>query len=384
MSSPNCCKSSCPARSGSRFASICGGSGLQGKEARKVSKIRTKSGRSDLTVSQTISVSQSKYPCVSRFRIAIRSDHGTSATPARPSGDICLAASPIISISFTRDSRSIRSFYKSSRALPFANRIASRAATSMWFKRVKSAAFILNRSRGQHFVAEIAADFPWCSQIYFSSQQIREFQLHSRQAKVSGSLAGLKLYQHVDVASGPESWCQDRSKQRQFSDVMADAKRLNLFAGKFNGQHSHHLFSASFIFRRRSRSFTSLSSANTFFGSVMSEPNKYGFATKRCPLLMRARPARTASLSAREKSTLRSRTSRQSNSSTSGSRFTTVSIGAAYQRRPQYFRPSLMSSLIERPPSVLPLRSSRIAKLCIIDALLNGEPFSQPIENSHG
>jgi hypothetical protein len=39
------------------------------------SNTRTSSGRSEVTVAQIVSVSQSKYPCVSRFRIAVTCGH---------------------------------------------------------------------------------------------------------------------------------------------------------------------------------------------------------------------------------------------------------------------------------------------------------------------
>lgn len=52
---------------------------LQLKEESVCSSNRTKSGRSDFTVTQIVFVSQSKYPCISRFRIAVICGQGIPA-----------------------------------------------------------------------------------------------------------------------------------------------------------------------------------------------------------------------------------------------------------------------------------------------------------------
>ena len=56
--------------------------------------------------------SQLKYPCVSWFRIPTIWGHGIPGNWALVSREIRRAASPTISIPFTRDNRSIRSFNK--------------------------------------------------------------------------------------------------------------------------------------------------------------------------------------------------------------------------------------------------------------------------------
>ena len=108
MSFQDCHKSPRAPISGSRLSRAAAHSASQRAEESAISKTRTKCGRSEMTVSQILSVRQSKYPCVSRFRMPITCPHGIPSMDALPSGDILLAASPIISSSFTRDSKSIR------------------------------------------------------------------------------------------------------------------------------------------------------------------------------------------------------------------------------------------------------------------------------------
>ncbi len=96
-----------------------------------------------------------------------------------------------------------------------------------------------------------------------------------------------------------------------------------------------HRSSASLSFRARSSSSISSDRASAFVRSTRSRPSEYVRWTNRglaAPSL-RVSPARTASLSTRSNSRFRSRTSRRSSSSTSGSSFTTVSIYRAYQGR---------------------------------------------------
>ncbi len=198
------------------------------------------SGKRDTTVSHIRCGIQLKYPCVSWFRIPTIWDHGMPGNRDLVSSETLRAASPTISIAFTRDNRSIRSFDRSSSVLPLANPSASRAASSMWRRRTSSRSFILNSRRSDNLIAEVPAQFFRLAQIHFSAQQLCQLQFHACESKAIGRFAGLELDQYIDIARRPKPLRQHRAKQRQPADVMPLAKRGNLHARNGNRQRRRH------------------------------------------------------------------------------------------------------------------------------------------------
>ena len=128
-------------------------------------------GRSEVTVCQTTLRLTSSYAWISRFRMPMMSAQGTPGVATCTPAETLFAASPTISISLTSESCNFLSRVRSSRVLPRANAMASRAASDICRSRIRSSAFILNRGRRHHLIAKVPAEIFGRAQVYFSADE---------------------------------------------------------------------------------------------------------------------------------------------------------------------------------------------------------------------
>src|SRR6266849_5121040 len=156
--------------------------------------------RARITVSHRMSKLISAYPWISRLRIPMIAPHGIEGVDCLSSGEILVAASPTISISLIKERASIRSLMRSLRLLPSAKERASRAASNMCWRRMRSLSFILNKGFAYHAVAKIPAQLLRRPKVHFSAQNFAELQFHPSQIEVGDGCARLKLDEHIHVA----------------------------------------------------------------------------------------------------------------------------------------------------------------------------------------
>ncbi len=143
---------------------------------------------------------------LTRFRIVMICFQRILECSWRQLSDTLVAASPMISMSFTRERTSMRLWSRSSRLLPAANDTASRAASSMCRSRMRSSCRILYLGRSDNFVPEISTQILGSPKVHFPSfKQIRKLVLQSSEAEKSRRLVRFKLYQDIDVALRSES-----------------------------------------------------------------------------------------------------------------------------------------------------------------------------------
>ena len=162
----------------------------------------------------------SRSASISRFRIAMIFGQGIRGRTFLDSSEIRLAASPMISISLTSASTSMRSRLKSSLLRRAMKDTASLAASSMCLSRMTSASFILDGGCRNHLVAEISAEVPGSPQVDLAAQLFRQFQFHAGDVEKSGLTPRLELHQNVDVAFGPKARGQDGTEKRQLANVI--------------------------------------------------------------------------------------------------------------------------------------------------------------------
>ncbi len=116
-------------------------------------------------------------------------------------------------------------------------------------RRVLSA-FILCGGDSQDIVPEVSAKFTRSSQINFPTEQLREFNFHSRQPKVARHMTWIELYQHINIAFRAKSRGEDRPEEGELTDVMAQAEDFDLLAGqrKLRGNHGDRVLALSIPF----------------------------------------------------------------------------------------------------------------------------------------
>src|SRR5215510_8977890 len=81
----------------------------------------------------------------------------------------------------------------------------------------------------EDFMPEIQTPILRCVQVCLSAENLRQLSLHCEDGQ-AWRLSGLKLHQHVHVASGREVIAQHRAEERQLANVMAPAKRGDFFS----------------------------------------------------------------------------------------------------------------------------------------------------------
>src|SRR3990167_4156271 len=199
-----------------------------------------KGGISWVMVLHRMSRLMSKYAWIRRFRMPTMSSHGTCGCLFRVSSDTLVAASPTISMHFTRESASIRLESKSGRDLPLTNSRASFAASSICRRRTRSGFGVLHLGAGHDVVSKIPAQIRRRPQIHFPARKmLRQLPFHPRHPQKTGCPAGLKLDQHVHIAVGTEPVREHRSEQRKLPNVIPPAKCSNPFSRKIETVRFH-------------------------------------------------------------------------------------------------------------------------------------------------
>src|ERR1043166_6944063 len=117
---------------------------------------------------------------------------------------------------------------------------ASRAASSMWSKRVRSLGGILDGRTPHHFIAKISAKLCRRAKIHLTPpENSRKLAFHTCQPQITDPLIRVKLHEHVDVARVIETVAQDGSEQCQLAYAIAPAKLCKLILCDFHVCDSH-------------------------------------------------------------------------------------------------------------------------------------------------
>ena len=83
----------------------------------------------------------------------------------------------------------------------------SRAASSMWRSRTKSAGGVLGSGGTHNLGAEIPAEFRRGMEIDLPSvKEWGEFSFQRSHAEISDALSGIELDEHVDITCWREAW----------------------------------------------------------------------------------------------------------------------------------------------------------------------------------
>src|SRR4030066_2185024 len=126
--------------------------------------------------------------------------HGICGVCSLPSFVTLAAASPMISMDFTRASTSFLSSSRELLILLFVKCMHSFAASSIWRNRIRSSFCILYLRLTKYFLSEISTKILWCSEINFSSQYPGQFYSHSRQSDKSRYMVLLEFNEQINIA----------------------------------------------------------------------------------------------------------------------------------------------------------------------------------------
>src|SRR3989338_4889364 len=158
------------------------------------------------------------------------------------SKETLLAASPIISMSFIRESTSIRLLSRPPLDLSAINNNASLPASSICCNLITSSFCILNHRLRDHIVFEVSAQFLRGTYVhFFSAKDFRKFSFHMSKSKETCAMSLFKLYENIYVTIRSKITPQNRAKKRQFTDTIPLAKFSNFCPWYINSNFLIHL-----------------------------------------------------------------------------------------------------------------------------------------------
>src|SRR3954451_9319882 len=150
---------------------------------------------------------------------------GTSGREARPVMLMLLAASPTISTSLVKASRSSSSSSRSMRCLPSLYLMALVAASRRCRRRIRSSGCIERPGGGSDLVAEVGAEVFGRAELDRPAEGVFELELHLCQVQQARRVLGPELDQEVDVASGAEVVTQGGSVEGKAADAVGAGER---------------------------------------------------------------------------------------------------------------------------------------------------------------
>src|SRR5664279_1689032 len=156
--------------------------------------------------------------------------HGISGYRARTSSAVCAAASPMISNSLSSASTRRRSPSICCFVRPRTSSTASRAASSMCWRRISSSCRVMQaESFGENPVAEIGTQGVRGLEVHPAAEHGLELLFHPDELEKVRCALGLELDEHVNVALGAKVVAQHRAEERQPPHMMPPAEVRNGF-----------------------------------------------------------------------------------------------------------------------------------------------------------
>ena len=83
---------------------------------------------------------------------------------------------------------------------------------------------ILHLGRLDDLIAEVAAQLCRRSEVDLPPKPLTELDFHARHGDVSHPRPFFELHQHIDIALGPKTVCQNRPEKREFANLVSLAE----------------------------------------------------------------------------------------------------------------------------------------------------------------